>query len=139
NEAAPPAITVRVCESLSCALAGSADLMERLARVFGSAVRVIPAPCVGRCDMAPAVAVGQRHVAPAMVHAVAEAVNQHATAPVVPDYPNLTDYRNAGGYGVLADCLAGRKTREQMIAELSDASLRGLGGAGFPTGRKWGF
>jgi formate dehydrogenase len=89
--------------------------------------------------MAPAVAVGQRHVAPAMVNAVAEAVNQHATSPVVPDYPNLADYRKAGGYGVLADCIAGRKTREQMIAELSDASLRGLGGAGFPTGRKWGF
>ncbi len=139
NEAAPPAITVRVCESLSCALAGSEALMERLRRDFGSAVRVIPAPCVGRCDMAPAVAVGQRSIAPAMVNAVAEAVNQHATAPVVPDYPNLADYRKAGGYGVLADCLAGRKTRERMIAELSDASLRGLGGAGFPTGRKWGF
>jgi formate dehydrogenase len=139
NETAPPAITVRVCESLACALAGSAELMERLARDFGSAVRVIPAPCVGRCDMAPAVAVGQRHVAPAMVNAVAEAVNQRAVAPVVPDYPGLADYRTAGGYGVLADCLAGRKTREQIIAELSDASLRGLGGAGFPTGRKWGF
>jgi formate dehydrogenase len=139
NETAPPAITVRVCESLACALAGSAELMERLARDFGPAVRVIPAPCVGRCDMAPAVAVGQRHVAPAMVNAVAEAVNQRAVAPVVPDYPGLADYRTAGGYGVLADCLAGRKTREQIIAELSDASLRGLGGAGFPTGRKWGF
>ena len=139
NETAPPAITVRVCESLSCALAGAAGLMERLKRDFGGAVRVIPAPCVGRCDMAPAVAVGQRHVAPAMVNAVAEAVNQHAVAPVVPDYPGLADYRKAGGYGVLADCLAGRKTREAMIAELSDANLRGLGGAGFPTGRKWGF
>ena len=139
SEIAPPAITVRVCESLSCAMADSADLMERLKRDFGSAVRVVPVPCVGRCDMAPAVAVGQRHVAPAMVNAVAEAVNQHATAPVVPDYPNFADYRKAGGYGVLADCLAGRKTREAMIAELSDASLRGLGGAGFPTGRKWGF
>jgi len=139
NENAPPAITVRVCESLSCAMAGSADLMERLKRAFGAGVRVVPVPCVGRCDGAPAVAVGQRHVAPAMVNAVAEAVNQRAVAPVVPDYPNLADYRKAGGYGVLADCLAGRKTREQTIAELSDASLRGLGGAGFPTGRKWGF
>ncbi|MBL8662184.1 MAG: NAD(P)H-dependent oxidoreductase subunit E [Candidatus Odyssella sp.] len=139
NETAPPAITVRVCESLSCAMAGSADLMERLTRNFGAGVRVVPVPCVGRCDGAPAVAVGQRHVAPAMVNAVAEAVNQRAVAPVVPDYPNLADYRKAGGYGVLADCLAGRKTREQTIAELSDASLRGLGGAGFPTGRKWGF
>ncbi|MFO0988204.1 MAG: NAD(P)H-dependent oxidoreductase subunit E [Alphaproteobacteria bacterium] len=139
NETAPPAITVRVCESLSCAMAGSADLMERLKRAFGAGVRVVPVPCVGRCDGAPAVAVGQRHVAPAMVNAVAEAVNQRAVAPVVPDYPNLADYRKAGGYGVLADCLAGRKTREQTIAELSDASLRGLGGAGFPTGRKWDF
>ena len=139
NETAPPSVTVRVCESLSCALAGSAALMERLKREFGPGVRVIPAPCVGRCDSAPAVAVGQRHVAPAMVNAVAEAVNQRAVAPAIPDYPNLADYRKAGGYGVLADCLAGRTTREAMIAELSDASLRGLGGAGFPTGRKWGF
>jgi formate dehydrogenase len=139
KEEAPPAITVRVCESLSCALAGSAALMERLQRDFGSSVRVIPAPCVGRCDQAPAVAVGQRQVNAATAESVAEAVRQRATVPVVPKYPNLAEYRKSGGYGVLADCLAGRKTREAMIAELSDASLRGLGGAGFPTGRKWGF
>jgi formate dehydrogenase len=139
KEKAPPAVTVRVCESLSCALAGAAELMERLRRDLGPAVRVIPAPCVGRCDLAPAVAVGQRHVAPAMVKAVEEAVNQHALEPVVPDYPDLAAYRAGGGYGVLGACLGGTKTREAMIAELSDANLRGLGGAGFPTGRKWGF
>jgi formate dehydrogenase len=139
TEKAPPAITVRVCESLSCALAGSAELMERLKRDLGSGVRVIPAPCVGRCDQAPAVAVGQRHVASAMAKAVEEAVNQRAVEPVVPNYPDLAAYRAAGGYGVLKACLDGTKTREAMIAELSDANLRGLGGAGFPTGRKWGF
>jgi len=139
KEIAPPAITVRVCESLSCALAGAADLMARLERDLGPAVRVVPAPCVGRCDKGPAVAVGQRYIAPAMVKAVEEAVNQRWVEPIVPDYPALSDYRAAGGYGVLQACLAGTKTREAIIAELSDASLHGLGGAGFPTGRKWGF
>jgi formate dehydrogenase len=139
NESPPPAITVRVCESLSCALAGSAALMEQLARELGPGVRVIPAPCVGRCDMAPAVAVGQGQVNAATPKAVAEAVRRRAVAPVVPHYPSLEAYRAAGGYGVFEACLDGAKTREQMIAELSDANLRGLGGAGFPTGRKWGF
>jgi len=139
NEAPPPAVTVRVCESLSCALAGSAALMERLARDLGSGVRVIPAPCVGRCDMAPAVAVGQGQVNAATAKSVADAVQRRATAPVVPSYPGLDGYRAGGGYGVLKACLDGTKTRDAMIAELSDANLRGLGGAGFPTGRKWGF
>jgi formate dehydrogenase len=139
NESPPPAITVRVCESLSCALAGSAALMEQLARELGPGVRVIPAPCVGRCDMAPAVAVGQGQVNAATPKAVAEAVRRRAVAPVVPHYPSLEAYRAAGGYGVFEACLDGAKTREQMIAEISDANLRGLGGAGFPTGRKWGF
>jgi formate dehydrogenase len=139
KETAPPAITVRVCESLSCAMAGAAELMARLKRELEPGVRVVPAPCMGRCDLAPAVAVGQRHVAPAMIKSVEEAVNAHAVEPVVPDYPGLADYRQQGGYGVLEACLAGTKTREALIAELSDANLRGLGGAGFPTGRKWGF
>jgi formate dehydrogenase len=139
TEAPPPAITVRVCESLSCALAGSSALMAELERALGPGVRVIPAPCVGRCDSAPAVAVGQGQVNSATVQSVAEAVRLRAVAPVVPNYPKLDAYRAAGGYGVLKACLDGTKTREQMIAELSDANLRGLGGAGFPTGRKWGF
>ncbi len=139
KEAPPPAITVRVCESLSCALAGSAALMERLARELGSGVRVVPAPCVGRCDMAPAVAVGQGQVNAATAKSVADAVRRRATAPAIPKYPSLEAYRASGGYGVLKACLDGGKTREGLIAELSDANLRGLGGAGFPTGRKWGF
>jgi formate dehydrogenase len=139
NETPPPAITVRVCESLSCAMAGSAALMAELERTLGPGVRVIPAPCVGRCDTAPAVAVGQGQVNTATAKSVAEAVRRRAVAPAVPNYPRLEAYRAAGGYGVLKACLDGAKTREQAIAELSDANLRGLGGAGFPTGRKWGF
>jgi formate dehydrogenase len=139
DETPPPAITVRVCESLSCAMAGSAALMAELERTLGPGVRVIPAPCVGRCDTAPAVAVGQGPVNTATAKSVAEAVRRRAVAPVVPNYPSLETYRAAGGYGVLKACLDGARTREQTIAELSDANLRGLGGAGFPTGRKWGF
>jgi NADH:ubiquinone oxidoreductase subunit F (NADH-binding)/NADH:ubiquinone oxidoreductase subunit E len=139
NEAPPPAITLRVCESLSCAMAGAAELLAALPKALGPGVRVVPAPCVGRCDQAPAVAVGQRYLAPASADAVAEAVKAGARAPVVPAYPSLADHRSEGGYATLEACLAGGKTRDAVIAELSDASLRGLGGAGFPTGRKWGF
>ncbi|MCW5774188.1 MAG: NAD(P)H-dependent oxidoreductase subunit E [Rhodospirillaceae bacterium] len=137
HEPAPPAITVRVCESLSCAMAGSAELMAKLQRDFGPEVRVIPAPCMGRCDAAPAVSVGHRAIAPATAKAVDEAVQAKQVDPVVVDYPGLDAYRAAGGYATLAACLAGEKTRDEIIAGLSDASLRGLGGAGFPTGRKW--
>ncbi|MGH7002760.1 MAG: NAD(P)H-dependent oxidoreductase subunit E, partial [Alphaproteobacteria bacterium] len=139
TETPPPAVTVRVCESLSCALAGSAELMARLERDVGSGVRVIAAPCMGRCDSAPAVAVGQRHLAPATAKSIVAAAEAHAVRPDVPKYPRLADYRAQGGYDALEACLAGTKTRDEIIAQLSDANLRGLGGAGFPTGRKWGF
>jgi formate dehydrogenase len=139
KEAPPPAITVRVCESLPCALAGAHALLAQLRRDLGAGVRVIPAPCIGRCDRAPAAAVGQRDVSPATPKTVAAAVSGRATGPLVPKAPAFHDYRAQGGYAVLEECLGGKRSREAVIAAMSDANLRGLGGAGFPTGRKWGF
>jgi formate dehydrogenase len=139
DEAPPPSITVRVCDSLSCALAGAGALIEALKRDLGPAVRVVPVPCVGRCDMAPAAAVGQNHVAPATVARVRRAIDGRSFMPVVAAYEPLAEYRAKGGYGALEACLAGRRTVDDVIKTLSDASLRGLGGAGFPTGRKWTF
>jgi formate dehydrogenase len=137
GEAPPPPITVRVCDSLSCAMAGAEQLLQQLPATLGASVRVIRAPCMGACDRAPVCAVGHvqvPHATPANT-AAALAGGTHAHA-AVPDR-DLAAYRLEGGYALLADCLAGRRTREELIKIVSDADLRGLGGAGFPTGRKW--
>ncbi|HEY0439464.1 MAG TPA: NAD(P)H-dependent oxidoreductase subunit E [Xanthobacteraceae bacterium] len=137
GETAPPPITVRVCDSVSCAMAGAADLLAQLPETLGAAVRVVRAPCMGACDQAPVCAVGHVQVPHADATKVAERLihgtHAHAAVPA----RDLAEYRLEGGYALLADCLAGRRTREEIIAALSDAGLRGLGGAGFPTGRKW--
>ena len=134
----PPAITVRVCDSLSCALAGAERLLAELPAVLGPDVRVLPAPCMGRCDQAPVVAVGHNHLAPASTEVVQAAVTAGATDPITTDHEDLAAYRSAGGYGVLEACLSGEHAVESVIDTLNEAGLRGLGGAGFPTGRKWG-
>jgi formate dehydrogenase beta subunit len=137
GEAAPPPITVRVCDSLSCAMRGAEQLLEELPAHLGGAVRVLRAPCMGACDQAPVCAVGHVQVPDATPAKLAEALphgtHAHATHPD----RDLAVYRGEGGYALLADCLAERRTREDIIAAVNDAGLRGLGGAGFPTGRKW--
>jgi formate dehydrogenase len=135
GEAAPPALTVRVCDSIACELAGAQALLKSLS--FGQEVRVVPAPCVGRCEVAPCVVVGQNPVGHATVDAVKRAVSQGATFPDKPQYIDYSEYRKAGGYQLIADCLAGKRTREDVIKIMEDSALRGLGGAGFPAGRKW--
>jgi len=137
GEPRPPAVTVRVCDSLSCMLAGAEELLKALQQEQLPNVRVVRAPCMGSCDMAPAVEVGHRHVdraTPERVLAVVESGNTH---PNVPAYQDLEAYRAEGGYKVLEACLSGERIVEDVIATLSDGGLRGLGGAGFPTGRKW--
>src|SRR5947209_667840 len=139
DEAAPPPITVRVCDSLSCALSGGETLLEDLRARLGDGVRVVRAPCMGGCDKAPAVAIGHALHEHASADSVATAVAAGETHPPVPEYPGLDAYRGAGGYRLLQACLAGQKPVEDIIKALEDSGLRGLGGAGFPTGRKWRF
>jgi NADH:ubiquinone oxidoreductase subunit E len=133
----PPAITVRVCDSLSCAMAGAHELLAELPKKLGVDVRVMRAPCVGACDRAPVVAVGHVQVMKATQINVAAAVAQHLHAHAHETAVDFEAYRAAGGYALLAACLSGERTRDDVIKIVSDAGLRGLGGAGFPTGRKW--
>jgi formate dehydrogenase len=193
GETAPPGLTLRVCDGLSCELAGSASLLERLPALLGTAVRVMPSPCIGRCDQAPAALVGQRAVPCATAASLADAAcdaialaaqqalarsrpaappsagipaaaGQPGAAPLnlsgdalavnlapppasgaaspaapaaVPAHIDLQDYLASGGYGLLRDCVTGARTPDEIIATLEHSGLRGLGGAGFPAGRKW--
>jgi NADH:ubiquinone oxidoreductase subunit F (NADH-binding)/NADH:ubiquinone oxidoreductase subunit E len=137
GEIAPPPLTVRVCDSLSCALAGAEHLIDELSRDLGPHVRVIRAPCVGRCDTAPIAEVGHYYVDHADAAAVATAVAEHRHDPVVAPYIDLDNYRAAGGYALLEQVRKDEITGEQVIDTLDKAGLRGCGGAGFPTARKW--
>ncbi len=139
GEAAPPPITVRVCDSLTCAMMGAEDLLAELAARAGREFRVVRAPCMGRCDAAPAVAVGHRHVEHAAADQVLAAVRERQASPEIPDYLALDGYRAQGGYDLLDACRAGAQPIDDIIAALDQAGLRGLGGAGFPAARKWAF
>ena len=133
----PPALTVRVCEGLPCQMAGAAPLLRRLSELLGPEVRVIPAPCVGRCEQAPVAVVHHKPV----LQATADAVLARVQAGDREDAPGPTTaldaYLAQGGYRLLRDCHQGRRSADAVIQTLADSGLRGLGGAGFPTGRKW--
>jgi formate dehydrogenase beta subunit len=138
QEPRPPKVTIRVCDSLSCMLAGAERLIAELEAERLPEVRIVRAPCVGACDVAPAAEVGHRHVGRATLPALKElALGAHVHAEI-PAYQNFETYTKAGGYAVLKACISGARKVEDVIATLSDGGLRGLGGAGFPTGRKWG-
>ncbi len=138
GEPRPPAVTIRVCDSLSCMLAGADALLLALQQDADANVRVVRAPCIGSCHTAPAVEVGHRHVDHATVEKVRGLLASGETHPEIPPYQDFAAYRAEGGYEVLASCLSGARKVEDVVATLSDGGLRGLGGAGFPTGRKWG-
>ncbi len=151
GEPSPPAITVRVCDSIACEIAGSRQLLGALPALLGHEVRVLRAPCVGRCDTAPVAVVGQNPVPYATSDKVTALVEAKAvTHPqpgggashphfeiVSPGHIDYEAYRAKGGYELAAACFGGSKSRDEVIAAMEDSGLRGLGGAGFPAGRKW--
>jgi formate dehydrogenase len=137
GEAAPAALTVRVCAGLSCEMAGAQDLLARLPGILGREVRVLAAPCIGRCEQAPAAVVGQNPVPRATEAAIADLVAAGATTHAPAGHIGLAEYIGQGGYKLLRECLDGTRDPEHVITTLEASSLRGLGGAGFPAGRKW--
>ena len=137
REDPPPPLTVRVCDSVTCELSGASTLIEELRRRAGRDVRIQAVPCVGRCAGAPVVVVGQNALERADAQIAWDAVQARRTQPVPPACTNYDEYLGQGGYRTWLACLNGERTPEQVIAELGDSGLRGLGGAGFPLGRKW--
>lgn len=140
DETPPPALTIRVCDSLSCELAGAQQLLQALSNGFDAAeVRVVRAPCMGRCDTAPVLEIGHRHIDHADLEKAKAVVASKDTHTIIPAYQDLAAYVADGGYAKLSELHAGPDTRDDVQQRMLDAGLRGLGGAGFPTGRKWSF
>ncbi len=136
GERPPPPLTIRICDGLSCEMAGAKHLIAEMSAAMGTGIRIQPVPCIGRCATAPAGQVGKR----AVDHATSYELSLAAagpTTPEIPDYQHLAAYRAEGGYHVFEKVVSGEITADQAVATLSGAGLRGLGGAGFPAGRKW--
>lgn len=132
-----PPVTIRVCDSLTCAMMGAEQLLDELQRGAGPGIRVVRAPCVGFCDSAPVAEVGHRFVLNAKASNVLDTAARGETHPIIPAYVDYEAYVKDGGYKLLGDLRDGRVSKEAILKVLDDSSLRGLGGAGFPTGRKW--
>ena len=138
GETPPPPLTIRVCDGLSCEIAGAKELIAGMSAEVGPGIRIQPVPCIGRCAAAPAAQVGKR----AVDHATIDDLRRAAagpTTPEIPDYLHLAAYRAEGGYHVLEKVISGAISADHAVTTLSGAGLRGLGGAGFPAGRKWEF
>ncbi|MBK9238033.1 MAG: NAD(P)H-dependent oxidoreductase subunit E [Rhodoferax sp.] len=141
DDQTPPTVTLRVCQSQSCAMAGAQALKARLLAVLGPNVRVVDAPCIGRCEQAPAALLGHRALVQTTETSVLEALNS-ATGKadideLAPDFVAYRAYREAGGYGTAAAIVNSEEDPEDIFRALEDSGLRGLGGAGFPAARKW--
>lgn len=132
-----PPLTIRVCDSLTCSMLGAETLLNELQNSAGPGVRVVRAPCVGRCDTAPAVEVGHNFIDHASTASVLAAASNGDTHAHLPKYIDYESYVAGGGYALLGKLRSGAMAKEDLLNALDGASLRGLGGAGFPTGRKW--
>jgi formate dehydrogenase len=133
-----PKFTVRVCDGLSCDMAGATTLLGKLQASLGTdKVKVVAAPCMGRCEQAPVAVVHQHEMGHASVDQVMQAVQTNAIEAVVPDYIDFNAYVADGGYELLQALAKGQSGTEAVLKAMEDSGLRGLGGAGFPAGRKW--
>ena len=139
DDLTPPDTTIRVCDGITCEMNGCKSLEKDLKDNLDSNVRVVRAPCMGRCHQAPVVEVGKKHFVNANLSLVQKALEEQDTKPVIPNYISYEDYVKEGGYKILKDCIEDNKDPMKLIEEMEQSGLRGLGGAGFPTGRKWRF
>ena len=140
GELPPAPVTIRVCDSLSCELKGAQSLINNLKTcVDPLEVRVIRAPCMGRCDTAPVLEIGHNHIDHANVEKAQEALGKNDFLPKIPAYEGYEAYQLSGGYNSLNDYKKGEVTPEEIEEKISSSGLRGLGGAGFPSGKKWSF
>ena len=133
-----PRFTLRVCDGLSCDMAGASTLLGQLKASLGTDnINVVAAPCVGRCEQAPVAVVHQHEIGHATLEKVMQAVQSQSFQPVAPDYIDLAAYVADGGYALLGEVVGGKLDAEAVVKVMEDSGLRGLGGAGFPAGRKW--
>lgn len=139
GEDAPPEVTIRVCDSLSCEMAGAKDIIKSLGKKAPKYLRVVHAPCMGLCDKAPAAAIGKNYTGHVSVQSLLKAARERDVKPKREKFQSFDSYVKEGGYKVLKDLRKGKQTPDEVIETLLEAGLRGLGGAGFPSGRKWGF
>jgi len=137
SESYEPLNVVRVCESLTCELFGAHKLLNELKESENKNIKVVPGPCMGRCDVAPTVCVGKNYVDQASAKSVREAIKNNDFEAVIPEYINLDQYRKNGGYQIAEQVREGKIDNDQIIKTLKESGLKGKGGAGFPTGMKW--
>jgi len=137
GEQAPPELTVRVCDSISCEMANSETLVNELIKYHNGKVRIQRVPCVGRCDTAPVAVVGQKPIDHATLESVNQAVEVNDIESPTTDYITYNTYVNSGGYALVKRMFDSTNATEKVIEIMKDSGLRGLGGAGFPAGQKW--
>ena len=138
GELPPPAITIRVCDSLSCELNGAQSLIKTLKSKYQpSEIRIIRAPCMGRCDKAPVLEIGHNHIDEATFQKTENAILEQKFSTRIPKYQGFEDYNLSGGYKTYLKYINGLETSSKVEAKISESGLRGLGGAGFPSGKKW--
>ena len=132
-----PVNVVRVCESLTCELFGAHKLLQEIKKLENKNIKVVPGPCMGRCNVAPTVCVGKNYVDVANFDKVKKTIDEKNFDPFIPDYINLSSYKKKGGYEIANKIKNGVISKKQVLDSLNESGLKGKGGAGFPTGKKW--